>query len=1026
MACSVYQYFGERFTGAEWKIFYTEPDDINYPNFDCSILKQSLNLNFDKFTLTELELLSTTGLNTWLSYCMNADNEELLGTKILKSLVGNWQKFRDDTTTMFEKLTNNNDFSALSNNLSTLGNDNEVLAKINIALQWIQKIHSDFYGRKYLIEIGNSTVGVCIKDRFGNVPQGNIKVESEGGLYYTSDSPSTAGAWLNKNQNQIMGLNVGPELYPFTENDNRIGCFVKYTKHDEIDKLGLKWEVDLSDLTDENYYISNSDLYVKADIDPAIYKIGSKQYVLVTVDAASLILKPDMLCPNALASHGAKALLVLIDGVEREDLDTAFCDDADDQNSGTSLLHSHINNFQMHKPTICPEEFCLPFKSNIFTYGPWFFQADPVGGTLVEANNELAPWNFSNLQNNGYDIMNYYGNLIAADGPRGLQKQESGSITVASLPSYGIGYVVGNNAGTLTDLQINIGDNGYTTTYNFQTYTPKFGEPGKHLSNLWHRNYKSMSYLNKFFKEQNLEIKGLINKKANELQKLKHQVKQGAIGSNDPTAEGVNGGAAAGTPSQASPQSLMLSGYHLRDKSTNNNDGIDDFDNSIGPPPPNCSCYDYATPAVMTPLPSVATSGNSIKNIPEAVMDDVMHNTWYKEHHFERIAFNSLDLWYCPITTNQDGDADAELPRLAMYQDNAAAFIEYKDKDSTSLGDGKSPNSRSRAEIPPFFFDDVLQYDLPINQMYLNNVTSKTMLNDWDARKAGSTNGFITQIIAYGTDANQILFSTSDETEDEKQDASNFRYNVLRGPLSLQSWGYDTSGKPIPNAIDSAYQTERGKFRRRGLQDKFLKDWLSNPKTWPAGPIDLRWDRERGVWVAPPANKIVVARLLTNLEKFGVAEAELIDPSAGGVKFYEQYDVWSADGVNIKQSMNKAKIKVYDFLGVKLCKCDYIYAYYDDNRYIVLESNRAYKDPNESCCPTTTATEPSRTTVQPTPSQPTPTSCWCDLDCLKTLKNYDENKHQALVHKKETPGPDCLMWEDIVECFTTPPNFYNN
>ena len=51
MACSVYQYLGERFTGSEWKIYYTTPDDINYPDFDCSILKESLELNFDKFTL---------------------------------------------------------------------------------------------------------------------------------------------------------------------------------------------------------------------------------------------------------------------------------------------------------------------------------------------------------------------------------------------------------------------------------------------------------------------------------------------------------------------------------------------------------------------------------------------------------------------------------------------------------------------------------------------------------------------------------------------------------------------------------------------------------------------------------------------------------------------------------------------------------------------------------------------------------------------------------------------------------------
>jgi hypothetical protein len=171
----------------------------------------------------------------------------------------------------------------------------------------------------------------------------------------------------------------------------------------------------------------------------------------------------------------------------------------------------------------------------------------------------------------------------------------------------------------------------------------------------------------------------------------------------------------------------------------------------------------------------------------------------------------------------------------------------------------------------------------------------------------------------------------------------------------------------------------------------------------------------------------VVARLLTNLERFGVAEAELIDPEAGGIRFYEEYDIWSQQGANIKGSIHRAKIKVYDFLGIKLCKCDYIYAYYDDNRYIVLESNRAYKDPNESCCATTgTVPTPTKVTQPTQPTQPTPTSCWCNLECLKTLSNFKAGKHQALVHKQESNGPDCLVWEDIVECYTTPPNFYQN
>ena len=62
-----------------------------------------------------------------------------------------------------------------------------------------------------------------------------------------------------------------------------------------------------------------------------------------------------------------------------------------------------------------------------------------------------------------------------------------------------------------------------------------------------------------------------------------------------------------------------------------------------------------------------------------------------------------------------------------------------------------------------------------------------------------------------------------------------------------------------------------------------MKNWMSNPKTWPVGPIDLRFDRHRGVWVAPTQNKVLLARLVSTLNAFGQAKAELVNMLAGGL-----------------------------------------------------------------------------------------------------------------------------------------------
>ena len=74
------------------------------------------------------------------------------------------------------------------------------------------------------------------------------------------------------------------------------------------------------------------------------------------------------------------------------------------------------------------------------------------------------------------------------------------------------------------------------------------------------------------------------------------------------------------------------------------------------------------------------------------------------------------------------------------------------------------------------------------------------------------------------------------------------------------------------------------------------------------------------------------------------------------------------------------------------------------------------------------------TTIPLRPSAPTPTvatSCWCGLECLQTLENYDKTKTQALIHKEYAKDQSnkfiirdgvtldgCLSWENIVECST--------
>ncbi|MEM3063385.1 MAG: hypothetical protein QW303_07570, partial [Nitrososphaerota archaeon] len=93
--------------------------------------------------------------------------------------------------------------------------------------------------------------------------------------------------------------------------------------------------------------------------------------------------------------------------------------------------------------------------------------------------------------------------------------------------------------------------------------------------------------------------------------------------------------------------------------------------------------------------------------------------------------------------------------------------------------------------------------------------------------------------------------------------ADDYRFLALRGPLIVHGWGYDTNGKPIPNEFDNeAKIRESGIFVYDKLSDKFLPGFLRKPHTWPVAPVDLRFDRDRGVWVCPPPYPILQSKLL--------------------------------------------------------------------------------------------------------------------------------------------------------------------
>jgi hypothetical protein len=102
----------------------------------------------------------------------------------------------------------------------------------------------------------------------------------------------------------------------------------------------------------------------------------------------------------------------------------------------------------------------------------------------------------------------------------------------------------------------------------------------------------------------------------------------------------------------------------------------------------------------------------------------------------------------------------------------------------------------------------------------------------------------------FGSGSPVDLYFEKDHWARSTVEVSGIRGVGLKAPMVLTGWGYDIDGNPVPsNPADST---------------KFHPQASWNPSTWKSGPVDLRWDNDRGVWTGGNTTKLYLVKL-TNL-----------------------------------------------------------------------------------------------------------------------------------------------------------------
>ena len=973
----------------------------------CSILGKAPADGDLTALLTEEELLFTQTYESYINWATMHPGS--IGYKMGLAIFGPlWGNFQEYSLKIFADIVDNGSFDSFKDPALAFP-DVEVSKKLfEVVHAYVKNIYDTYYGKEFVALLDNRTqqvsaiddFSVCVGKSFNTwgssdadgtfpqananvtIPQNSVKLFFENGILsnviktagngYLSTSETVAqGAWFGStSQSTILSLGTDTGLARFLNDDNTIGCFVKYGPVNNICKrIGNQtfvFRVDLSALNPDDFYVDGSaNLYLRASVKEEMY-FGSLNLGGVTASSlygSSLASLDDdntwvrfsipkvKLVPTAeqegAVSRAASrmaliALQVMTDvnslsGVIEGDfsLRDAIADKlaGGGINPGTydgiAANLAVTNLAKMSVPAIVPEAVAIPFQSETLTYGPWKSVTNANGGLNV-VEQDLAPWQFgfgSLAPINGFTRMAAVGTAHANNAAFGRLFQEKATIDVAGIPSINIAAAVTNDASTiLTDISFGFGGDGAKTSMTYQTYSPKFGTAPKYLEDTAKKTIsQKLEYMKQFRTER-------IKNAAKSL-KLKEDLSKIIVGRN---ISGGGGGAGVENTDGNSryghtPSKILMCGYLNKSKVsdiTNSDGGKDGSAESQEAHDYTDGCEDIDNnPFTFNGNSSALNDGNTCNRFASAEIHPTYNFDSSQKEYYKNMSLMSMDGMYLPVSL--EGGPNSNLVRYATY--------------STPAG---LPKGRPITMMPPVNIStggisDTTAIDLTIDQKYTNPICSKAILATWDDRKNSSDQGFVIINVAHGDDPsdnyNFDLINTSGTTGPgnlkDRQTATDFRFNAMRGPLVLQAWGYDINGKPIPNANDSALAAESGTFRSNNLEDKFLKNWLSNPKTWPVGPIDLRWDRHRGVWVSPPSSKIIPARLTSALSPFGTAEAELLNPNT----FYADYPLYSPDGTEITSDVRNLTVTVHDYIGSSISKCAIVLLYYADGKYTVIE-----------------------------------------------------------------------------------------
>ena len=463
-------------------------------------------------------------------------------------------------------------------------NRNEDLKKIH---QFIVDWAETYYGKQFLVQLPY----VC------------YRTDSDSGQVIYSDNPTNDGGWPAQGITDILKLPCSAEGQPgeklsfFADDTNKVTPFCRFY---EIG-TGLGSGV----IVQQDEYVAHNasdgrglSVYLKGSVDEKPLEYGSYATALFKLDSPVIEsgLEKDLggINPN-FAGLIETAITSGVSGANLNVLKGGLQFNADGTRGTDGTLAIAIKRKT-------PDEVALPMRSNTTRYGPKFLKGPP-GQVHFVADDQLVPWEYDGYHN----LMNAPISAMSEkirDSVTYMQEGERGSISFPGTPTRRLGSELRSNQNTMnfiniqassfiagggshryngvvslpwdgsfgpniTNITVNYGENGFTTAYTLNTFTPSFGKFAKYNANRLSKMGKRAQEIRKIQRERNKLQKALseANERAASARKqMKERSKQNASnGTTIKTGQNVErnigpggSGTSAGSVSNTTPRSLAL------------------------------------------------------------------------------------------------------------------------------------------------------------------------------------------------------------------------------------------------------------------------------------------------------------------------------------------------------------------------------------------------------------------------------------------------------------------------------------